>query len=67
MDLDIRVPMGILFLLLGTILAVYGLLADHAIYVAHSLGYNVNLIWGGIFAGFGVLMLWLAGRSVKKL
>ncbi|MBI2497296.1 MAG: hypothetical protein HYV75_05035 [Opitutae bacterium] len=66
MQLDIRLPIGLLFLLFGTILAVYGLLADPAIYVAHSLGHNVNLSWGGIFAGFGALMPWLAGRSAKK-
>ena len=63
MRLDIRIPMGLLFLVLGIVLVVYGLTADPAIYVEHSLGQNVNVLWGGIFAAFGALMLWLAKRS----
>lgn len=66
MQLDIRLPMGLLFLLLGVILVTYGFASDPAIYVAHSLGQNVNLTWGGLFATFGGLMLWLARRAVKK-
>ena len=62
MQLDIRLPMGLLFLILGVILMVYGLISDPAIYVQHSLGQNVNLIWGAIFALFGGAMLWLARR-----
>ena len=63
MQLDIRLPMGLLFLLLGIILVVYGFVSDHAIYVQHSLGQNVNLFWGAIFALFGGAMLWLARRK----
>lgn len=66
MQLDIRLPMGLLFLVLGVILAIYGFTSDHAIYAAHSLGQNVNLIWGVIFILFGGLMLWLARRSREK-
>ncbi len=57
MHLDVRVPMGLLFLLLGVILVVFGFVSDPAIYVQHSLGQNVNLIWGAIFALFGAAML----------
>ena len=63
MHLDIRLPMGLLFLALGIILVVYGVMADPAIYAQHSLGQNVNLEWGGIFALFGTAMLWLARRA----
>lgn len=63
MQLDIRLPMGLLFLLLGIILVTYGFVSDHAIYVQHSLGQNVNLLWGSIFALFGAAMLWLARRK----
>ncbi|AOS46390.1 hypothetical protein Verru16b_03496 [Lacunisphaera limnophila] len=62
MQLDVRKPMGLLFLLLGVILLVYGFTSDPAIYAQHSLGHNVNLIWGAVFAVFGALMLWLARR-----
>jgi hypothetical protein len=62
MHLDVRKPMGLLFLLLGVILLVYGAISDPAIYTRHSLGHNVNLIWGVVFAIFGAAMLWLARR-----
>jgi hypothetical protein len=65
MQLDIRLPMGLLFLLLGIILVTYGFFSDPAIYAAHSLGQNVNLLWGAIFALFGGAMLWLARRKGK--
>ncbi len=63
MQLDIRLPMGLLFLILGAILVGYGLMSDPVIYSTHSLGQNVNLLWGSIFALFGVAMLWLARRK----
>ena len=65
-QLDVRLPMGLLFLSLGLILVGYGLLADPAIYARHSLGQNVNLTWGIIFSLFGSLMLWLSSRAKKS-
>lgn len=62
-QLDVRLPMGLLFLTLGVILVGHGLTADAAIYMQHSLGHNVNLIWGAIFTVFGGVMLWLARRA----
>jgi len=65
MHLDVRIPMGLLFLLLGLILVGYGLVSDPAIYVRHSLGQNVNLTWGGIFTAFGAGLLLFARRGRK--
>ncbi|HTJ78420.1 MAG TPA: hypothetical protein VL357_05440 [Rariglobus sp.] len=62
MNLDVRIPMGWLFLSLGIILSAYGLIADPAIYAKHSLGQNVNLHWGVVFAAFGVVTLLLARK-----
>ena len=62
MGLDIRWPIGLMFLLLGVVLSGYGLLGNQAIY-ARSLGINVNLIWGGVLAVFGLLMIVLARRG----
>ena len=45
MGLDIRLPIGGLFSILGVLLVGYGLLSDPGIYV-RSLGINVNLWWG---------------------
>jgi hypothetical protein len=65
MGLDIRLPIGGLFTVVGILLASYGALADGAIYQA-SLGINVNLRWGLVMLGFGLIMAafgWRAGRS----
>ena len=63
MQLDVRIPMGWLFLILGIFLTGYGFIADPAIYVKHSLGQNVNLIWGSIFMVFGLVTLLLAYKK----
>ena len=63
MNLDVRKPLGLLFLVLGVILTVYGLIADHAIYDKHSLGQNINLTWGIIFIVFAAIVLFLARRK----
>ena len=60
MGLDIRLPISIMFTVLGGLLAVYGALSDRSIY-ARSLGINVNLLWGSILFVFG-LALYLATR-----
>jgi hypothetical protein len=65
MNLDIRIPLGLMFSVLGLILAVYGVFSNPAIY-ARSLGHNVNLIWGGFLLLFGAAMLALARRSASQ-
>jgi len=62
MGLDIRIPLGSLFLILGALLAGYGALSDPAIY-QRSLGLDVNLWWGGALIAFGLAMLALAWRA----
>jgi nitrate reductase gamma subunit len=58
MNLDVRTPAGIMFVILGAVLAIYGLLSDPALY-QRSLGINVNLGWGVVMLAFGVaLLLW---------
>jgi hypothetical protein len=60
MRFDIRIPIGLLFAVLGALLAVYGVVSDAAIY-QKSLGFNVNLAWGLVMLAFGIVMAW-AGR-----
>lgn len=55
MGLDIRLPIGGLFTVIGILLTGYGLLGDKAIYQA-SLGVNVNLRWGLVMFVFGLIM-----------
>ena len=63
MNLDVRLPMGLLFLILGVILTIYGFVSDPAIYAKHSLGENVNIHWGLVFGVFGLLMLFLSRKK----
>ena len=65
MTLDLRVPIGMLFGLVGALLTVYGIFSDPAIYQT-SLGINVNLWWGLVLLAFGLVMLGLAIRSGRK-
>ncbi len=65
MNLDIRMPMGLMFTLIGAIVTVFGLASDKAIY-HKSLGININLWWGLVMLGFGLVMLLLAWRAGKK-
>ena len=62
MGIDIRVPLGIMFTLVGALLAGFGLFGDRSIYV-QTLGINVNLQWGIVLLVFGVVMLFLGLRS----
>ncbi len=61
MGLDIRMPIGLLFAILGVLLVGYGLVSDSAIY-ARSLGINVNLWWGLVLLAFGGVMLYFGKR-----
>jgi len=61
MGLDIRIPIGLMFAILGIVLIVAGLALDHSIY-RRSLGININLWWGLVLAIFGAVML-ILGRS----
>lgn len=62
MGLDIRIPVGGMFALLGALLAGYGLF-DGAALSQRSLGINIDLWWGAIMFAFGALMLTLAWRA----
>ncbi len=62
MGIDIRLPIGMLFSILGIILTIFGAIGDKSRY-AQSLGVNVNLWWGGVLIVFGVIMLMLSRRG----
>jgi len=65
MQLDVRIPIGLLFVTIGAILAIFGLVSDPTIYQSHSLGVNINFGWGLVQIAFGTVMLWLAYRAKK--
>jgi len=64
MGLDIRIPIGSLFVILGALLAGYGLLGNPTIY-QRSLGIDINLWWGAVLLAFGMAMLALAWRAAR--
>jgi ABC-type Fe3+-siderophore transport system permease subunit len=64
MGLDIRIPIGLMFTIIGLILSVFGAFSDRAIY-ARSLGFNVNLIWGLTLLVCGAVTL-LVSRKAKQ-
>lgn len=65
MGLDIRLPIGLLFTILGALLTGYGFFSDSSIY-ARSLGFNVNLAWGIVMLAFGVTLLVVWRRSARR-
>jgi hypothetical protein len=62
MTLDVRRPLGWLFLILGLILAVYGWLGHRAGPGQDPADAWLNLLWGGIFTLFGLTVLWISRR-----
>ena len=62
--LDIRVPIGGLFTVLGLLVGGYGLAtAGETERYATSLGVNINLWWGVVMLVFGVLLLFVSSRA----
>ena len=67
MGLDIRLPIGMMFSLLGALLVIYGLAtgSDTDMYKS-SLDINVNFWWGLVLFAFGAVMLAFALRARSK-
>ena len=65
MKLDIRMPLGFLFVVLGLLLAIFGMVSQKDLY-ERSLGININLWWGLVLVVFGACALLLARRSQQR-
>ena len=64
--LDIRLPIGGLFVVLGLILGVYGVATNSdAAQYEQSMSVNINLWWGLVMLVFGGLMLLLARNASR--
>ena len=65
MGLDIRIPLGLIFLITGGMMSIFGFITrgNAAIY-EKSMGVNLNLAWGAIMFVFGLIMF-LVGRRQK--
>lgn len=66
MGLDIKLPIGLLFSIIGLMITIYGIFtaSDAEMYV-RSLGVNINLWIGAFMLVFGIIMLIFAKRPKK--
>lgn len=67
MGLDIRLPIGAMFAVLGALLAVFGIISDKAMYVERTAGVNVNLWWGLILLAVGGFTYWLGMKGTSSV
>ena len=68
MNLDLRIPMGLMFTMTGAVLTAFGLSTRNntALY-AKSLGIDANLWWGAVLLIFGIVMLTLGRRNQMRI
>jgi len=64
LNIDLRFPLGLLFIVFGGLLTLFGLFTDRAIY-ERSLFINVNLWWGLVMLLFGGLMFFVAWKKLQ--
>ena len=63
---DIRIPIGLMFSILGVLITIFGIVtkSDSAMY-QRSLGINVNILMGVVMLIFGLIMLYLSQKKKK--
>jgi uncharacterized membrane protein HdeD (DUF308 family) len=66
MNLDLRIPMGLLFTIVGAIMSVFGLFTRGSAIYDRSASMNINLIWGVVMLVFGLTMFLLGRRADKR-
>ena len=62
MGLDIRLPIGSMFLFVGLLLTIFGAVRPQS---SNSVGININLTWGVILLIFGFVMVLLGRRGTR--
>ena len=63
---DIRIPIGLMFTIIGILISVFGFFTMSNAEMYHkSLGINVNIIMGVLMLVFGLIMLYFARRKKK--
>jgi len=66
MNLDLRIPMGLMFMIVGAIMSVFGFFTRGSVIYERSVGMNINLIWGLVMFAFGLVMFLLGRLSDKR-
>lgn len=67
MNLDLRIPMGLMFTLVGLILTLFGAGTNGSAIYGRSLGINANLEWGLVLLVFGGTMYILGRRGQRRM
>jgi hypothetical protein len=66
MHTDIRLPIGLLFSIIGVIITIFGFMTKGAEIYKHSLGININIYSGISLVVFGGIMLAMAYSAQGK-
>lgn len=68
MNLDPRIPIGMMFSMAGAVITAFGLATrSRAEVYAHSLGINADLWWGLVVLIFGIAVLTLGRHGQAKI
>jgi multisubunit Na+/H+ antiporter MnhG subunit len=63
MGLDIRIPLGLIFLIIGGVMSIFGVFTRHSAIYEKSLDVNLNLGWGLLMFLFGAIMFFIGRRQ----
>ena len=63
MGLDIRVPLGLIFMIIGGIMGIFGAATHGEALYERSLDIDLNLTWGAIMFVFGAIMFFVGRRK----
>jgi hypothetical protein len=68
MNLDVRIPMGMMFTMIGAVLLAFGLaIRGKTAFYAHGTGVNGDLWWGFVLLVFGVIVLTFGRRGQARI
>lgn len=68
MNVDLRIPMGMMFTMMGAVLMAFGLTTkDNPAMYVKCLGVNFNLWWGLGMLVFGLVMVTLGRRGQMQI
>ncbi|HUA99693.1 MAG TPA: hypothetical protein VMA34_15280 [Terracidiphilus sp.] len=68
MNIDLRIPTGMMFTLVGAVLMAFGLSTrENPAFYAQAMGIDVNLWWGVVLLAFGLLLVALGRRGQARI
>ena len=64
---DLRLPLGWLFLIVGSLLIIAGFVVQPVSSDGHPIGMNVNIGWGVVLLFFGAICLFAAWNHAREI